>query len=233
MKKTTFIDKIYSKKAIRKIEEKLELLGDNYKYTVRMVLNYRLLIAILIFFLFIVFVEKSYLYAPLISILVYFGFTYLILDYPIKQRKLKLEHEAIFYFEILELTLESGRTLSQALEITSKNVDGELSNEFKKTLDEVKLGKSLIESLKAMKKRIPSDTINNTILNITESSIFGSNIIESLNNQLEYLRNKRLMEIKGRIAKLPTKISVISVVFFVPLLLLIILSPVILEFLLG
>lgn len=233
MGKVNYIDKIYSKKTINKIKHKIDLLGDDYKYTVRMVLNYRLLATILTFLLFIVFVDKAYLYAPIVSFLVFIGMTYLMLDYPIKQRSLKLEHEAIFFFEILELTLESGRTLSQALEITSNNVDGELSKEFKKTLDEVKLGKSLIESLKAMKKRIPSDTINNTILNITESSIFGSNIIDSLNNQLEYLRNKRLMEIKGKIAKLPTKISVISVVFFIPILLLIILSPVILEFLLG
>ena len=82
-----------------------------------------------------------------------------------------------------------------------------------------------------MKKRIPSESINNTILNVTESSIFGSNIIESLNNQLEYLRNKELMEVKGKIAKLPIKISVISVVFFIPILLLIILSPVVIDFL--
>lgn len=231
MEKTSFIYKIYSKKAINKMNAKLELLGDDYKYNVRMVLNYRLLFTILIFLVFILFVKKGYIYAPIFSVIAYYGSTYLMIDYPIKQRSSKLEHEAIFFFEILELTLESGRTLSQALEITSKNIDGELSKEFQKTLNEVKMGKSLIESLKAMKYRIPSDTINNTILNMTESSIFGSNIIDSLDNQLEYLRNKQLMEVKGKIAKLPTKISVISVVFFIPILLLIILSPVILEFL--
>ena len=127
--------------------------------------------------------------------------------------------------------MESGKTLSQALETTAKNIDSNISKEFLKTLNEVKMGKSLVESLKDMKKRIPSESINNTILNVTESSIFGSNIIESLNNQLEYLRNKELMEVKGRIAKLPIKISVISVVFFIPILLLIILSPVVIDFL--
>ena len=39
------------------------------------------------------------------------------------------------------------------------------------------------------------------------------------------------MEVKGRIAKVPVLISVISVLFFVPLLLIIILGPVILEYL--
>ena len=233
MKKKTFIDKIYSKKTIKNIQKKLDLLSDDTNLTVKRFLYYRLIGSILVFILFLVVSKHSYITSPVFTIIYYFGITYLLLDYPIKQRGLELEHEAIFYFEILQLTLEGGRTLSKAIEITSENVDGKLSNEFKKVLNEVKLGKSLIESLKAMRYRIPSDTINNTILNMTESSIFGSNIIVSINNQLEYLRNKELMEIKGRIAKLPTKISVISVVFFIPLILLIILSPVIIEFIMG
>ena len=233
MKKVTFIDKIYSKKTIKKVNKKIELLGDDCKYNTRIFLNCRLFGLILIFLIFIFFSDCGYIYAPLFSIVYYITITYLLLDEPIKKRGLKLEYEAIFFFEVLELTLESGRTLSSALEITAKNIDGELSNEFNKTLNEVKMGKSLIESLKDMKYRIPSETINNTILNITESSIFGSNIIDSLNNQLEYLRNKRLMEVKGKIAKLPTKISVLSVVFFIPIILLIILSPVIIDFLIG
>lgn len=233
MKKISIIDKIYSKKTISKIKSKIELLGDDCKYNEKEFLNIRLLGTILIFISFILFSKNGYIYAPLFSIIYYFLINYILLDYPIKKRGLELEHEAIFFFEILELTLESGKTLTQALETTAKNIDSNISKEFLKTLNEVKMGKSLVESLKNMKYRIPSESINNTILNVTESSIFGSNIIDSLNNQLEYLKNKQLMEVKGKIAKLPIKISVISVVFFIPILLLIILSPVILEFLLG
>lgn len=233
MKKRSFIDKIYPKKIIKKYNSKIELLSDDTKLNVRKFLYYRLIGSIAIFLVLAIFSKYSYLTAPFYTLIYYFGITYLLIDYPIKRRTLELEHEAIFFFEILELTLESGRTLSQALEITSENVDGKLSNEFKKTLNEVKMGKSLIESLKAMKERIPSDTINNTILNMTESSIFGSNIISSINNQLDYLKNKELMDIKAKITKLPTKISIISVVFFVPLIMLIILSPVILELLMS
>ncbi len=233
MKKISIIDKIYSKKTISKIKSKIELLGDDCKYNEKEFLNIRLLGTILIFISFILFSKNGYIYAPLFSIVYYFLINYILLDYPIKKRGLELEHEAIFFFEILELTLESGKTLTQALETTAKNIDSNISKEFLKTLNEVKMGKSLVESLKNMKYRIPSESINNTILNVTESSIFGSNIIDSLNNQLEYLKNKQLMEVKGKIAKLPIKISVISVVFFIPILLLIILSPVILEFLLG
>ena len=170
------------------------------------------------------------MWAPIFTILFYLASERIVLDYQIKRRIKKLEDEAIFFFEVLGLTLESGRNLKAALDMTSKNIESELSSEFKKTLGEIKLGKSLTESLNSMKERIPSDTINNIILSLMQSSIYGSSITESLSNQLEYLREKQLLEVKAEITKLPTKISVISVVFFIPIMLLVILSPVIVEF---
>ena len=110
-------------------------------------------------------------------------------------------------------------------------MESELAEEFRKSLSEMKLGKSFPEAMTSMKERIPSDTINNAILNIVQASVFGNNIQESLNNQLDFLRDKRLLEIKSEIGKLPTKISIISVVFFIPIILLVILAPVLIEFL--
>ena len=130
----------------------------------------------------------------------------------------------------MTLTLESGRNLENSLEITVDNVDSELSNEFKKTLLEIKFGKSLIETLEGMKQRIPSETINNIILNMTQTSIFGSNILDTMNNQIDFLRDKQLLEVKERMNRLPNKISIVSVLFIVPLILLLVLGPFIVNF---
>ena len=75
-----------------------------------------------------------------------------------------------------------------------------------------------------------SDSINNIILALTQANVYGSSIISTLNNQIDYLREKRKLEIKAQISKVPTKISVISVFFFIPLILLIILGPVLLNY---
>ena len=77
--------------------------------------------------------------------------------------------------------------------------------------------------------RIPSDTVNNIILNLLESNIYGNNMIDSLNNQLDYLNDKLLLETKGKINKMPIKISIVSVLIFVPLILIIILGPIIIN----
>ena len=224
------VKKIYSLKSIEKIEKKVKLLGDNSTYSSLDFLNMRLFVAIFIFVIFIIFIPKRYYLAPIIVVIFHFGSEYLVFDYPIFKRVKKLEEEAIFFFEILSLTLQSGRNLVSSLDITSKSIDSELALEFRKSLQEMKLGKSFSEALSDMKERIPSDTINNAILNIVQASVFGNSIEESLQNQLEFLRDKRLLDIKSEIGKLPTKISIISVIFFIPIILLVVLAPVLVDF---
>ena len=223
--------KIYSKKSILEIEKKLNLLGVSTKLTVFGFLNLKFIGTIVIFLLVLFNNSFGYVLAPLVSILFYFGIEYLLIDEKIKIRTKKLESEALNFFEILTLSLETGRNLMEALSITIDSCNGELVDEFREVLKSVTYGKSLTEGLEGMHKYIPSDTINNIILSITQANIYGSSIIKSLYNQLDYLREKRKLEVKAEISKIPIKISIISVFFFVPLVLLIILGPVLLNYL--
>lgn len=232
-KQRNFAHRLYREKTIKRLEGKINLLNSETSLDVFSFLNRRLCISIFLFLALFLSLKQGYIIAPIITILFYYFSEKVVLDRKIKKRQKKLEDEAIFFFEVLSLTLESNKHLKGALELTAKNIDSELASEFKKTLSEVKLGKSFTESLISMKERIPSDAINTIILNLTESSIFGNTVTESLNNQLDYLRDKKMLGIKAEINKLPTKISVISVLFFIPIMLLIILSPVVLNFLLG
>ena len=83
------------------------------------------------------------------------------------------------------------------------------------------------------KKRIPSETINNIILNITQTNIFGNKIIDTMYSQIEFLRDKQVLEVREQINKLPNKISIISVLFIVPIILLIVLGPFLISFING
>ena len=82
-----------------------------------------------------------------------------------------------------------------------------------------------------MKRKIPSETINNIILNMTQTSVFGNSILETMYHQIDFLRDKQILEIRGAINKIPNKVSIISVVFVVPLILLMILGPFIINLL--
>lgn len=220
---------IYPHSLLIKIDDKCRLLGSNFKYNVNALLNIRLIITILLFVSLILLCKIGYILGPVISYIFYVGSEYFYLDYRIKRRGKKLDKEALFFFEILALSLETGKDLRSSLIITINNINSELSLEFKKTIDEMKIGKTLNEALRDMKKRIPSENINTVLLNMGQSSILGNNIVDSLYVNIDYLRSKQLLDYKEQINRIPIKMSIASVIFFIPLIFLLILGPVILN----
>ena len=224
------IKKIYREKDIEQIQSKINMLGVSRKFKFDAVtfLNLRIVTTILLTIVLFI-MEVNYFVIPFIAILYYNLFYYFLITNEIKKRTSKLDREALSFFEILMLSLESGRNLENSLELTCSNIDNELSSEFKRCLMEVKFGKSFMESLQDLKKRIPSDAINNIILNITQTSVFGNSIIDVMNNQVEFLRDKQVLEVKAQINKIPNKVSIVSVLFIVPIILLMILGPIILN----
>lgn len=229
-KKVNISHKIYSEETINKYQKKINLLGYKNSYDAVIFLNIRMISSILIFFVLLYSMELGYIIAPVVTFFYFIMLPKIAIDKQIEKRANKLDNEAMYFFEVLTLSLETGRNLKTALEITSNNIDNELSDEFKRMLEEVKYGKGLSEALDSLKLRIPSETINNIILNISQSNIFGNSIIETMYNQIDYIRDKQIMTTKAIINKIPLKVSVISVIFIIPLILLLILSPVIIDY---
>ena len=223
------MEKIYLKKDIESIDKKIKMLGKTRWDAVGFI-NARVFTTILFTLFLIFFTHISYLLLPLLVILYYMAFYYIFITRKLKIREQKLDREALYYFEVLTLTLESGKNLQNSLELTCKNVHSELSSEFEECLNEVKVGKSLIEALGDMQGRIPSENINNIIMNIMQTNYFGNSIIDTMNNQVDYLREKQILDIKGQINKIPNKISIVSVLFIVPLILLLVLGPYLINF---
>lgn len=228
--KQNFIELIYRKEDIKKLDDKINLFGISRKFSTDSFLNIRFFTTIMVFFISFLFLDGGFILAPLFGIIYYYGYTYLRIERPLKIRARKLEHESFYYFEVLTLALESGRNLEKSIESACANLDSEISREFRETLYHVKLGKSLSEALEQMRHRIPSEAVNNIITNVMQSSLFGNSILDTMYNQLDFLRDKQIMDIKAEISQIPTKISVFSVIFFVPLILMLILAPLVIDY---
>lgn len=226
----TLINKIYSPKTLKSLKHDLSCLGNDTKYNITNFCVMRIVTTIIVFVI-ALFTKLGYITAPFIAVAYYYLFYHLNITRKLNKKNLRLEKEALYFFEILTLTLESGRNLENALIVTCDNVDSEISDEFKKALTETKYGKSLNESLNDMKSRISSDTIGNILLNIIQTSEFGNSILDTLYNQVDFLREKQILEIKKTITKIPNKVSVISVIFVVPLILVLVLGPYLINFL--
>lgn len=226
----SFIAKFYPQKIVQSISKKIKLLGISYPYQAIDLLNIRIFTCLFLFCTIILFLPFGYVLAPIITIMIYFIIEYLTLDKPIQKRKNRLEEEAIFFFEVLNLNFDAKKNLLVSLEQTTSLIEGELSDEFKKTLSETRLGKNIYESLKNMRERIPSSTINQVLLNLMEKENHGNQIGQTISQQVEYLREKKLQKTKAAISKLPVKISLISSLFLIPFITLMILAPIILDY---
>ena len=228
-KKYNLGSKFYSAKTRKSVNKKINLLGVNSKVDAIKLLNMRLISSILIFFVLLYFVDFGYLIAPVVTVIYYATFISLVLDPMIKKRSKVLEKDAMYFFEILALSLEAGKNIKMSLEVTTSSIDSELSDEFKRVLKDISYGKNLNDALNDLKLRIPSDAVNNIVLNIREANIFGNNIVDTIYGQIDYIKDKRMMDAKAYISKIPVKISIVSVIFFVPLLLLLLLGPMLIE----
>ena len=221
---------LYRDKTIEKLNKKIKLLGINTNYSAIKFMNIRIITSILVFFMVLYLLDFGYILAPILTYVYYQALPNLYFNSKLKKRSRILDYDAMYFFEILALSLESGNNLINAIKVTSNSIDSSLALEFRECIRSINLGKSLDEALDDLKQRIPSDSVNNIILNIKESNLFGNNIIDTLYNQIDYIRERIILENRAYISKLPLKISIISVVFFIPLLLLLILGPVILNY---
>ena len=233
------IIKIYGIKYYNKLNNKIKSLGTNSKLNIGSFISVRLYLSVIMFIVPIIMhftngdlFKYWYIESFIIFILTYILMEYLLIDLKLRKRKIILEEEAYYFFEVLTLTLQTGRNLEKSIEIACDYINSSISDEFKQMLFHVKLGKSLKESLASMRERIPSDDINNIILNIEESSSFGTNIVDMMQNHLNYLNQKQVLRVKEEINKIPNKVSIISVLFIVPLILMIVLAPIIIKILL-
>ena len=164
MKTNNLSKNIYSKYSISDIQKRMLKLGVTDEKEVFRFLNLRLITSIIIFFVILYTVDWGYVLGPVIVCVYYIFLPQITIDSKVKKRRKILEHDALYFFEILVLSLESGNNLFNAIKVTSDNIDSELSNEFKKMFNDVKYGKSFDEALLDMKDRIPSYTLSNILL---------------------------------------------------------------------
>ncbi|MBQ8659670.1 MAG: type II secretion system F family protein [Bacilli bacterium] len=162
---------------------------------------------------FLMFVQFGYVIAPVCSIVYFCLFDVILLDMNINSRIMELEDDAISYFRVFLLSLKGGRNIRKAIEVTNSVVDNEMTKEFEKMLHNVKLGRTLDESLDIMIDKIPSITIGNILVSIKEASRMGNNLSNGINVQLESLRLNREKKLLNKYRMIPFKMFILFLIF--------------------
>jgi len=174
----------------------------------------------------------SSMQAMMISILVPGGAGYMLPKYWISRRtQIRQTQIAEGFPDSLDLMLvcvEAGQSFDQALLRVAKEIAYSfpaLAEEYEIVSQEIKAGKDKTRVLKDLGERSGVQDVNAFVTVLIQSQSFGTSIGEALRVYSADMRDKRVMRAEEKANKIPTKLTLGTMMFTLPPLLLILIGP--------
>jgi tight adherence protein C len=130
--------------------------------------------------------------------------------------------------DLMLVCVEAGQSLDQAIIRVAKEMRTgypALSEEFEIVAYEMKAGKDKTRVLRDMGERVGIQDVNSFVTTLIQSATFGTSIAEALRVYAEEMRDKRVMRAEEKANKLPTKLTLGTMMFCLPPLLIILIGP--------
>jgi len=130
--------------------------------------------------------------------------------------------------DMLLVCVEAGQSMDQAILRVSKEIRASypaLADEFEIVSNEVKAGKDKATVLGDMAERCGVMDISSFVTVLIQSATFGTSIAEALRVYASEMRDKRVMRAEEKANKLPTKMTLATMMLTVPPLLIILVGP--------
>ncbi|MEW6042036.1 MAG: type II secretion system F family protein [Elusimicrobiota bacterium] len=134
------------------------------------------------------------------------------------------------FLDLLTLLVESGCDLGAALKIISSSEKGALYFELSRACDEIKFGKSRLEAISDVSKRVGEKNLTSVMSALIQSIRAGASIGKTLRMLSEQIRQERVSSIEKQISEAQVKIIFPMVLFIFPTIFLIIFGPLVLYF---
>jgi Flp pilus assembly protein TadB len=121
----------------------------------------------------------------------------------IKKRQLKIKSELPDFLDLLAATAPSAKNLEDAIKKVCERSEGEVTLEFRRTLEEVNAGRKMRDALNDFSTRCGIEEVQTLVSQINQSEVFGTGVEKTLQVQAEKIRKlkKLLAEIKARKAQ--------------------------------
>lgn len=130
--------------------------------------------------------------------------------------------------DMMLVCVEAGQSLDQAIIRVAKESRAgypALADEFQLVSHEVKAGKERVTVLKDMSDRVGIPDVASFVTTLVQSATFGTSIAEALRVYSADMRDKRVMRAEEKANMLPTKLTLGTMLFTVPPLLIILIGP--------
>ncbi|MEM9782385.1 MAG: type II secretion system F family protein [Pseudomonadota bacterium] len=136
--------------------------------------------------------------------------------------------------DMMLVCIEGGQSLDQAMSRVGKEMEaaaGPLAYELGIVSQEFRVGKDRITVLRDFAERCNVNDISSFVTVMIQSTAFGTSISQALRVYASEMRDKRLMRAEEKANKLPTKLTLGTMFFTVPPLILILVGPSLIQIL--
>ena len=146
----------------------------------------------------------------------------------IQVRRQEIQNSFPDAMDMLLVCIEGGQSLDQALARVGeemKSSDTPLADELEIVSHEFRAGKDRASVLRDLAERCNVNDISSFVTVLIQSSTFGTSISQALRVYAAEMRDKRLMRAEEKANVLPTKLTLGTMAFTVPPLILILVGP--------
>lgn len=151
-----------------------------------------------------------------------------------KTRESRILRDLPSSVDVLSLSVEAGLEFLTAMQrLVEKGRVGPLRDELATILNDVRLGKTRQEALKAFAQRVELSEVSSFVSVLVQADMLGASIGTVLQTQAERMRVERFQRAEKAGAKATQKILVPLVLFIFPAVLIVIMGPVVLQFIYG
>ncbi|MEM8632716.1 MAG: type II secretion system F family protein [Pseudomonadota bacterium] len=130
--------------------------------------------------------------------------------------------------DMMLVCVEAGQSLDQSIIRVSREIRAgfpALAMEFETVANEMKAGKDKVQVLKDMSERAGVSDVSSFVTVLIQSATFGTSIAEALRVYASEMRDKRVMRAEEKANVLPTKLTLGTMMFTVPPLMIILIGP--------
>lgn len=130
--------------------------------------------------------------------------------------------------DMMLVCVEAGQSLDQSISRVAKEIGSAypaLAEEFEIVAQETRAGKERVVVLRDMSERVGLADITSFVTTMIQSATFGTSIADALRVYSAEMRDKRVMRAEEKANTLPTKLTLGTMMFTVPPLLVILIGP--------
>jgi tight adherence protein C len=169
--------------------------------------------------------------AALVAAIVGFIAPSFVLDSAVKKRKTQIARRIPDLLDMVSTTVEAGTALNGALAVAVTRMQGPLSEEFRMTLSDIRIGMPRADALTALARRVQQVDLTSVVTALVQTERLGGNIAHVLDELAEESRHRRMSRAEEAAAKLPVKMVIPMALFMLPALFVMIFGPVAAEML--